>query len=209
MSITQSKLSRSVQCSPLDVAADRFRDVAKRLVDLLLSAFLLLLSIPLFFLVGTMVRLDSLGPVFDRQLRSGLHGRPFIMFKFRSMFVAAEADGRPVWAQRNDCRITRVGRILRSTRLDELPQLINVIRGEMSLVGPRPERPHFVEQLAQVFPQYVERSRVRPGITGWAQVHLPYAPAVEDAGEKLINDLYYVTNWSLWLDLRILAATFR
>jgi lipopolysaccharide/colanic/teichoic acid biosynthesis glycosyltransferase len=129
--------------------------------------------------------------------------------KFRSMWTDAEAEGKPRWAARNDSRVTRVGAFIRSTRIDELPQLINVLRGEMSFIGPRPERPHFVEELARDIPLYRDRAYVKPGITGWAQVNFPYGASVEDARQKLSYDLYYVKNRSLFLDLLILVSTIR
>jgi lipopolysaccharide/colanic/teichoic acid biosynthesis glycosyltransferase len=160
-------------------------------------------------LTALAVKLDSPGPVFYRQQRVGLHGRPFTVLKFRSMTVNAEAAGRAVWAQRKDPRVTGVGGFIRLTRIDELPQLLNVLQGAMSFIGPRPERPHFVEQLVQVIPFYAERSTVKPGITGWAQVNYPYGASIEDAREKLSYDLYYVKNRSVFLDLLILLATVR
>jgi lipopolysaccharide/colanic/teichoic acid biosynthesis glycosyltransferase len=137
----------------------------------------------------------------------GACARPFALLKFRSMRQDAEADGRPVWAAARDDRITRVGGFIRLTRIDELPQLFNVLRGDMSLVGPRPERPHFVDHLGKIIPSYDERHTVLPGITGWAQVNYPYGASVEDARQKLAYDLYYIANRSLLLDLRILRAT--
>ena len=170
---------------------------------------LLLLTLPLMAVTALLIKLDSPGPVFYRQLRAGQFGTPFTLFKFRSMSVDAEAGGQPRWAQQQDPRVTRVGSIIRLLRIDELPQLLNVLRGEMSMVGPRPERPHFVEQLAQIIPFYHERSYVAPGITGWAQVNFPYGASVEDAREKLAYDLYYVKNRNLLLDLLILFGTVR
>jgi lipopolysaccharide/colanic/teichoic acid biosynthesis glycosyltransferase len=131
------------------------------------------------------------------------------VFKFRSMRVDAEAGGTPRWAQTGDPRITRIGRVIRASRIDELPQLANVLRGEMSLVGPRPERPLFVEQLARAIPFYDQRAYVKPGLTGWAQVNYPYGASIEDAREKLAYDLYYVKHRSTWLDLLILLRTVR
>lgn len=170
---------------------------------------LLVLTLPVMLVAALMVRLDSPGPVFYRQQRAGLNGRPFMLIKFRSMVVDAEACGTARWAQRRDTRITRVGAVIRPLRIDELPQLLNVLRGEMSLIGPRPERPVFVEQLAEVIPHYLERSVVKPGITGWAQVNFPYGASVEDAREKLAYDLYYVKNRGLVLDVLILLSTVR
>ena len=180
-----------------------------RIFDVLGSLLLLVLTLPVMLVTALLVRLDSPGPVFYRQLRSGLNGRAFMLIKFRSMVVEAEACGTAQWAQSRDPRITRVGAWIRPLRIDELPQLLNVLRGEMSLIGPRPERPVFVEQLAQVIAHYHERSAVKPGITGWAQVNFPYGASVEDAREKLAYDLYYVKNRSLILDLLILVSTVR
>ncbi|MDE2580816.1 MAG: exopolysaccharide biosynthesis polyprenyl glycosylphosphotransferase [Rhodospirillales bacterium] len=186
-----------------------FGTAAKRLLDVLVSVVLLTLTFPLMLAVALAVKLDSQGPLFYRQLRVGLHGKPFTLLKFRSMRADAESGGTPRWAARRDDRVTRVGRFIRSTRIDELPQLVNVLRGEMSLVGPRPERPHFVEQLAAVIPFYHERAHVKPGITGWAQVNYPYGASVEDAREKLSYDLYYLKYHGLLLDLLILVSTVR
>jgi lipopolysaccharide/colanic/teichoic acid biosynthesis glycosyltransferase len=153
------------------------------------------------------IRLDSPGPVFYRQVRSGRGNRPFRIFKFRTMFVDAEKDGRARWATKDDPRITRVGRFLRKSRLDELPQVLNVLRGEMSLVGPRPERPEFVEELQQEVPFFRTRLMVKPGITGWAQIHYDYGNSARDALIKLQYDFYYIHYWSLWLDLYTLYRT--
>jgi lipopolysaccharide/colanic/teichoic acid biosynthesis glycosyltransferase len=144
--------------------------------------------------------------VLYRQERVGLHGRPFTILKFRSMHADAEARG-PVWAAQRDPRVTRVGAFIRLARIDELPQLLNILRGEMSFIGPRPERPHFAAQLEQTVPLYRNRTLVKPGLTGWAQVNYPYAASVEDARAKLSYDLYYIKHRSLQLDLLILAAT--
>jgi sugar transferase (PEP-CTERM system associated) len=187
----------------------RLGSLAKRTMDILVSIAVLGLTLPLMLITALLIKLDSSGPVFYRQERVGLHGRPFTLFKFRSMSVDAEAGGSPRWAARKDPRVTRVGGFIRSTRIDELPQLFNVLRGEMSFVGPRPERQHFVEHLAEVIPFYHERSYVKPGITGWAQVNFPYGASVEDARQKLSYDLYYVKNRSLFLDVVILFSTVR
>jgi lipopolysaccharide/colanic/teichoic acid biosynthesis glycosyltransferase len=157
---------------------------------------------------AVLIRLDSPGPVLYRQERVGLHGRPFIVLKFRSMRIDAEARG-PVWASQRDPRVTRIGGFIRLTRIDELPQLVNVLRGEMSFIGPRPERPHFVAQLTEAVPLYPERNRVKPGLTGWAQVNYPYGASVEDARAKLSYDLYYVAHRGLMLNVLILFATVR
>jgi exopolysaccharide biosynthesis polyprenyl glycosylphosphotransferase len=182
-------------------------DLAKRLTDLLIACFLIVFTLPLMLIVALAINCDSSGTVFYRQERVGLNGRRFALLKFRSMRQDAEADGRPVWAAARDDRITRIGRFIRLTRIDELPQLFNVLRGDMSLVGPRPERPHFVDHLGKIIPSYNKRHTVLPGITGWAQVNYPYGASVEDARQKLAYDLYYIANRSLLLDLRILRAT--
>lgn len=183
--------------------------VIKRISDVVFSLALLVLTLPLMVFTALLIKLDSRGPVFYRQERVGLHGKTFTLFKFRSMRVDAEDGGRPRWASQKDPRVTRVGGFIRSTRIDELPQLLNVLHGEMSFIGPRPERPAFVEQLAELIPFYHERSYVKPGITGWAQVNFPYGASVEDARQKQSYDLYYVKNRSLFLDLLILLATVR
>jgi sugar transferase (PEP-CTERM system associated) len=184
-------------------------NVLKRALDVAVSLLLLVLTLPVMLMTALLIKLDSPGPVLYRQKRLGLHGEVFTLCKFRSMRVDAEAGGDPRWAQQQDPRVTRVGRFIRPMRIDELPQLINVLAGEMSMIGPRPERPHFVEQLARVIPLYRERAYVKPGITGWAQVNYPYGASVEDAREKLAYDLYYVKNRGLLLDLLILLATVR
>jgi len=180
----------------------------KRLLDLLLSTAGLLALAPLFALIGMLIKLESGGPMFYRQMRVGLRGKPYLMWKFRSMRCDAEADGAR-WAAVGDPRITRVGRWIRKWRIDELPQLINVVKGEMSLVGPRPERPVFVQELRSKIPYYDLRHTVRPGITGWAQIRFRYAASPEDAHVKLQYDLYYLKNLSQALDLRILLETIR
>lgn len=180
----------------------------RRGLDILLSLLLLALAMPLLVVTALAVRLESPGPVIYRQVRAGLHARPFTLLKFRSMRSDAEA-GVPVWAARNDPRVTAVGRVIRMLRIDELPQLVNVLRGEMSLIGPRPERPVFVEQLARAIPFYADRCRIKPGITGWAQVNLPYGASIEDARQKLAYDLYYLRHRSVALDVITLLATVR
>jgi lipopolysaccharide/colanic/teichoic acid biosynthesis glycosyltransferase len=153
------------------------------------------------------IKLDSAGSVFYAQERVGKNGRRFKMIKFRSMRVGAEADSGPVWAEQSDPRVTRVGRIIRKLRIDELPQFINVLRGDMNFVGPRPERPVFVEQLGQIIPYYSQRHVVKPGLTGWAQIKYPYGSSIEDAIEKLRYDLYYIKNQSFILDAIIIFET--
>lgn len=189
-------------------AAGRVTAAAKRLCDLAIGIPLLALALPLMALTVLAIKMDSRGPVFYCQRRVGHSGRVFTLFKFRSMTANAEAGG-PRWAQQHDPRATRVGRFIRATRIDELPQLANVIRGEMSMVGPRPERPHFVEQLVKTIPFYRHRSYVKPGLTGWAQVNFPYGASVSDAREKLAYDLYYVKHRSIMLDMVILLSTIR
>ncbi len=181
----------------------------RRLFDVAISLVFLFFLSPVLLFAAALVRLTSAGPVIYRQERVGLHGRTFTLFKFRSMVAHAEADGRPRWASRRDPRITRVGALMRATRMDELPQLFNVLSGQMSFIGPRPERPHFVQHLAQVIPNYEERARVKPGITGWAQVNHPYGASVEDASRKLFYDLEYIRDRSARLDLKILLSTIR
>jgi sugar transferase (PEP-CTERM system associated) len=183
------------------------RDVVKRLFDLLVSSVFLLLFMPLMALTALLIRLESKGPIFYTQERVGQFGKPFTIYKFRSMFANAEKDGLPVWARQKDDRTTRVGRFIRRTRIDELPQVVNVFLGHMSFVGPRPERPYFVNELAAQIPYYHARHSVKPGITGWAQVRFCYGASVEDAMNKLQYDLYYVKNHSLFLDFMILLQT--
>jgi len=192
-----------------DAVAPGRADVAiRRAADILISVAILAVTAPIIAGAALLVRLTSPGPILYRQVRVGLNGAHFVLFKFRSMHENAEAQG-PAWAARHDPRVTTVGRIMRRTRIDELPQLFNVLRGEMSLVGPRPERPHFVAQLDSQIPFHADRTRVKPGITGWAQVNYPYGASVEDARQKLAYDLYYVKHRNLLLDLTILMATVR
>lgn len=183
------------------------RDMVKRLFDLLVSGSFLLLFMPLMVLTALLVRMESKGSVFYTQERVGQFGKPFTIYKFRSMFTDAEKDGLPVWARRKDDRTTRVGRFIRRARIDELPQVLNVFLGQMSFVGPRPERPYFVNELSAQIPYYHARHSVKPGITGWAQVRFSYGASVEDAMHKLQYDLYYVKNHSLFLDFMILLQT--
>ncbi|MGD9954291.1 MAG: sugar transferase [Burkholderiales bacterium] len=180
----------------------------KRLTDMLLSLALLVPAIPLMALAALAIRLESRGSAIFRQVRTGLGGAEFEVLKLRTMAHDAERDG-PQWAQKTDPRVTRVGRILRLLRIDELPQLFNVLKGEMSFIGPRPERPVFNETLEQEIPLYNLRHLVRPGITGWAQVMYPYGASVEDAREKLQYDLYYIKNYSVLLDIGIVFKTLR
>jgi exopolysaccharide biosynthesis polyprenyl glycosylphosphotransferase len=181
--------------------------VSKRALDLGLATLALIAFAPLFPVVALLVRLSGPGPVFFTQTRIGEGGRPFRLHKFRTMVTDAEADGVAVWATKNDARITHVGRILRRTRLDELPQLWNVVRGDMSVVGPRPERPEFIELLAREVPFWTRRHLVKPGITGWAQLRCGYTSDAVGAAEKLSYDLYYLKHRSLLLDLAITLRT--
>jgi len=183
------------------------RKLVKRAFDVCVSAAMLVSALPIMLLAAVAIRLESRGPVLYRQQRIGESGRIFEVMKFRSMRADAEKDGRAQWAQKNDSRVTRVGKILRTTRIDELPQIINVLRGEMSFVGPRPERPVFVQELTEKVPYYASRHSVKPGITGWAQIRYPYGASIDDAAKKLQFDLYYVKNQSLFLDLVILFQT--
>ena len=182
---------------------------AKRIFDILLATIFLIFTFPLLLAVAIAVRIDSEGPIFYRQERVGLSGRPFNLLKFRTMQQDAESNGIPQWAGKDDPRITRMGQFLRRTRIDEIPQLINIIRGDMSLVGPRPERPYFVENLCRGIPFYGERHRMKPGLTGWAQINYRYTDSVEDAKVKTEFDLYYIKNHSLFLDLVIVLQTLR
>jgi sugar transferase (PEP-CTERM system associated) len=181
----------------------------KRVFDIAIGLLLTIVTLPLMLVTAAMIKVDSRGPVFYRQERTGLHGETFTLFKFRSMAMDAEVAGKPQWAQQRDPRITRVGAFIRASRIDELPQLFNVLRGEMSMIGPRPERPVFVEELSKVIPFYNHRGYVKPGLTGWAQVNYPYGASVDDAREKLAYDLYYVKNRGVLLDMVILLSTVR
>jgi sugar transferase (PEP-CTERM system associated) len=181
----------------------------KRAFDLTLSVIGVIITAPLMLFVAALVKLTSQGPILYHQERVGLNGRPFTVHKFRTMRRDAEAHTGPVWSQANDNRITPAGRFLRRTRFDELPQLWNVFRGDMSLVGPRPERPSFVADLTASIPFYGQRHVVKPGLTGWAQIRYTYGASVEDAIEKLQYDLYYIKNLSLALDLVIVLETIK
>jgi sugar transferase (PEP-CTERM system associated) len=184
-----------------------WRTAVKRLVDIVGALVLIALTWPLMLLTAIVIKIESRGPVLYRQERVGLHGQPFDVVKFRSMRTDAEKDGVPRWASAADSRVTRVGRIIRKVRIDELPQLFGVLVGHMSLVGPRPERPFFVDQLTKDIPFYAVRHSVKPGVTGWAQVNYQYGASREDTVEKLQYDLYYVKNHSLFLDIVILFET--
>jgi sugar transferase (PEP-CTERM system associated) len=185
----------------------RVSRVLKRAIDLALSLLLAVATTPLMLLTALAIRLEDGAPVLYRQERVGENGRRFVLSKFRSMRKDAEQGGRPIWARDGDDRVTRVGRVIRKTRLDELPQLWNVVRGDMSFVGPRPERPFFVEELSREIPFYQQRHAVKPGLTGWAQVKYRYGSSVEDAMEKLRYDLYYIKHLSVFFDLTIVFDT--
>ena len=182
-------------------------EVVKRLSDIVFSLAGLLAAGPVMLLVALALRLASNGPVLYSQLRVGRNGSPFIIYKFRSMRVDAEAQSGAVWSTRGDPRVTKLGRFLRRTRLDELPQLWNVLRGDMSLVGPRPERPEFIAELERKIPYYGQRHAVRPGLTGWAQVRHHYGSSVNDAQEKLQYDLFYIKHLSFAFDAYIILET--
>lgn len=188
---------------------NRWISFTKRAVDVVVSTVGLILAVPVAILAAIAIKLDSHGPVIYSQERVGEHERPFSLYKFRSMQHQAEAASGPVWAAQNDPRVTRVGRILRKLRIDEIPQMVNVLKGEMSFVGPRPERAFFVAKLKEKIPYYHLRFSVKPGITGWAQISYPYGDSEEDAIEKLHYDLYYVKNISAMFDLQIIFETLK
>jgi len=190
-----------------DVSLKGFKSVVKRAVDLVVSALALVILSPLILIVSVLIKLTSKGPVFYRQERMGLDGRPFKMIKFRTMICDAEKETGPVFARPDDPRVTKVGRFLRKFSIDEVPQIINVLKGEMSLIGPRPERPSFVKDFAGKIPNYMLRQKVKSGITGWAQVHgLRQDTSIE---KRIEYDFYYIQNWSLGLDLKIIWMTLR
>ena len=186
-----------------------WEESTKRLIDFLASLVILIIGMPAWLLIAIVIRLTSNGPAIYRQKRVGYKGKVFTMLKFRTMVKNAEAKTGPVWASENDPRYTPIGRWLRKTRFDEIPQLWNVLKGEMSLVGPRPERPYFVEKLAKEIPLYSRRYRVKPGITGWAQVTWHYDTSLDDVRQKVKYDLFYIANLSLRMDLKILFLTIR
>jgi exopolysaccharide biosynthesis polyprenyl glycosylphosphotransferase len=179
----------------------------KRLMDIAFSLAVIILCLPFFLIIAAAIKLDSEGPVFYLQERIGYRGRCFKLLKFRSMVKDAEKYTGPVWAGKNDTRITRIGKIIRKTRLDELPQVYNILKGDMSIVGPRPEREFFVEQLKKKIPYYSLRLKVKPGLTGWAQIKHNYDRTLDDVREKLKYDLYYIENMSLNMDFKIIIAT--
>jgi len=186
-----------------------FKRYFKRLFDIVFAFVGIILSLPFFLIVPIFIRLDSKGPVLLKQKRVGEGEKIFTLYKFRTMVQDAEKATGPVWSKAGDTRITRIGKFLRKSRLDEIPQLFNVLKGDMSFIGPRPERPFFVESLKKQIPYYSERHCVKPGITGWAQVRYEYGDSVEDALEKLRYDLYYIKHLSVFLDLLIILDTIR
>jgi sugar transferase (PEP-CTERM system associated) len=190
-------------------ATNTTANIGKRVLDITLALAVFSVSWWAMLLTALAVRLNSPGPVLFRQERCGHHGRPFTLLKFRSMTADAEAVSGPVWAQSNDPRITSVGKFIRKTRLDELPQIFNVLLGDMAMIGPRPERPHFVETLAKEIPYFGQRHIVKPGLTGWAQINYPYGNTVEDSKNKLQFDLFYIKHQSFLLDLSILFSTIK
>lgn len=183
-------------------------DKAKRIVDILLASLFLVLSLPFWLLIALTIKIDSRGPIFYKQKRVGKEGREFQLIKFRSMQNKAEKNGA-VWAKKNDPRVTRIGKFLRTTHLDELPQMLNILKGDISLVGPRPERPEFIQDLGKQIPHYQLRHLIKPGFTGWAQIKFRYSRSIQDSFEKFQYDLYYIKNRSFFLDLIVLLKTFQ
>ncbi len=181
--------------------------VLKRIFDMILSVIGILLCLPIWILVSFLIKIDSKGPILYFQSRSGRDGDPFYIIKFRSMVFNAESDTGPVWAEKEDIRITRFGKLLRRFHIDETPQLINILKGDMSIVGPRPERPFFVEKLKKTYPFYNRRLKIRPGVTGWAQINQPFDTNIKDVHQKLKYDFYYIENLRFKLDLHILFRT--
>ena len=186
----------------------KLAELTRTTVHWLVALIGAILALPIVLVTAVLIKLESRGPVFYKQERVGKNGRTFVLSKFRSMRVDAEQDG-PVWASKGDSRTTRVGRIIRKIRVDEIPQFWNILKGEMSFVGPRPERPHFVAQLAEEIPFYEQRHLIAPGLTGWAQIKYPYGASIEDARQKLQYDLFYIKNQSLILDAIILFETIK
>jgi sugar transferase (PEP-CTERM system associated) len=182
--------------------------LTRRIIEFVLSLFGVIFLSPLILIISVLIKIDSRGPIFFKQERVGKGGKIFKLLKFRSMIENAEANG-PVWAEQDDKRVTRVGRWMRKWRFDEIPQMFNVLKGDMSFVGPRPERPYFVKQLREEIPFYGQRLSVKPGVTGWAQIKYRYGASKEDALEKLKYDLYYIKNLSPFLDLLIIFETIK
>ncbi len=186
----------------------RLTAISRSVVHWVIALIGFVLCLPIMIATGLLIKIDSRGPIFYRQERVGTGGRTFVLTKFRSMKVDAEKSG-PVWASKSDDRTTRVGRIIRKVRIDEIPQFLNILKGEMSFVGPRPERPHFVAQLAEEIPYYEQRHLIAPGLTGWAQIKYPYGASIEDARQKLQYDLFYIKNYGLLLDALIMFETIK
>lgn len=186
-----------------------FLRIYKRAFDIILSSIGLIITLPIIPLIATLLKITTPGTIFFRQARVGVGEKDFVLYKFRTMQNGAESDTGPVWAQVNDPRVTRFGKFLRKTRLDEIPQLYNVLKGDMSFIGPRPERPEFVKELKEIIPYYSERHFIKPGITGWAQVKYRYGSSVEDTIEKLKYDLFYIKHVSFFLELQIMLETTR
>jgi sugar transferase (PEP-CTERM system associated) len=186
----------------------KISEVSRNMVHWLVALIGAILSLPIVLVTAVLIKLESKGPVFYKQERVGKNGRVFVLAKFRSMRVDAEESG-PVWASKKDTRTTRVGRVIRKIRVDEIPQFWNILKGEMSFVGPRPERPHFVSQLAEEIPFYEQRHLIAPGLTGWAQIKYPYGASIEDARQKLQYDLFYIKNHGLFLDAIIMFETIK
>jgi len=206
----QAKVSQLYAFPLIDVMPElmpEWEKKIKRLMDILLSFILILITLPVTLIMCLLIKLESKGPVFYRQDRSGMNGKIFRIVKFRTMVTDAEKHSGPVWSTKDDPRITRVGKFLRRVRLDEIPQAFNILKGDMSFVGPRPERPFFVEKLSLEIPLYKRRLKVRPGITGWAQVKHKYDETIEDVKMKLRYDLFYIENMSLRMDFKILFRT--
>jgi len=179
----------------------------KGISDFIFAFVLLIIGLPLWFFIACVIKLDSKGPVFFKQVRLGKNNEKFTLIKFRTMIENAEIETGPVWTDKKDTRITFVGKWLRRFYLDEVPQLFNVLKGEMSIVGPRPERPYFAEQLVKKYPSYLDRLLVKPGLTGWAQINQSYDMSIEDVGQKLKYDFYYIENLSFIFDLQIMIKT--
>lgn len=206
----QAKVSQLYAFPLIDVMPElmpEWEKKIKRLMDIILSFLLIIITLPATLLASLLIKLDSKGPIFYRQNRSGLNGKVFKIIKFRTMVADAEKLSGPVWSTKGDPRITRVGKFVRKVRLDEIPQALNILKGDMSFVGPRPERPFFVEKLSHEIPLYKRRLKVRPGITGWAQVKHKYDETIEDVKVKLRYDLFYIENMSLRMDFKILFRT--
>jgi exopolysaccharide biosynthesis polyprenyl glycosylphosphotransferase len=206
----QAKVAQLYSSPLIDVMPElmpEWEKKLKRLMDIILSFILIVISSPITLLTAFAIRLESKGPVFFKQERSGLNGKTFKIYKFRSMIPDAEKHTGPIWSTKDDPRITRTGKFIRRVRIDEIPQVINILKGDMSFVGPRPERPFFVEKLSQEIPLYKRRLKVRPGVTGWAQVKHKYDESVEDVKVKLRYDLFYIENMSLRMDFKIIIRT--